>query len=671
MNFKASLLPFNCITRCIIVAFFQFLPEGFWGQSYFLNGTATSLGNDCYQLTTTQGNQNGTVWYADYIELNEPFDLNFTMNFGTLDASGADGMVFVLQNVGTDAIGASGGALGFNGFNPSFGIEFDTWLNGQYGDLAADHIGFVSDGTVNHAPPTGLGGPVTANVDGANIEDGEDHPVRITWDPNTQIIAVYFDCEYRLAAQVDLIQDIFSGQSEVYWGFTGSTGGAYNNQSVCLSPNIIATGPTTAVCPGGSVELNVSGAPNSDYTWNPPTFLSDPNSATTACTPDSSITYAVTYNGFCGGVVTDSIHVEVQDLESNYSASPGLELSCSIESIVLEGGSNFPDGIEYSWEVMELGNISSGMGSTITIDAPGSYQFIAISADGICSDSALVEVTSNYDVIEVNLASNDDQLDCNTPWIELTAQNGDLNEPLSWTMPVDASFQWIENNVILETSTEGIWVITSTHPESGCTYSDSLSIFSDFTFPEVEAGWADTLTCTAPSAVIEGIFVLPTDYSAQLEWSWEVGSLNALDPYAPQAFQAGWYYLSVEFEENGCVSMDSVWVHQDPEATVDASSARMPNVITPNQDGSNERLYLYLEEDPEFPLLSIVESYDLQIFNRWGNLVYSHQGSPIEWDGRIQDELIAEGTYYYELNYTIVCGDVQRGSLVGSLQVFR
>ena len=60
------------------------------GQAYVLNGTAINAGPDCYQLTTTQGNQNGAVWYEDLIDLSQPFDLNFTMNFGTLDASGAD-----------------------------------------------------------------------------------------------------------------------------------------------------------------------------------------------------------------------------------------------------------------------------------------------------------------------------------------------------------------------------------------------------------------------------------------------------------------------------------------------------------------------------------------------------------------------------------------------------
>ena len=254
---------------------------GISAQTYFLNGTATAGDGDCYQLTTTQGNQNGTVWYGEQIDLSEAFELSFSMNFGTIDATGADGMVFVLQNVGTNALGETGGALGFSGFDPSFGIEFDTWQNGQFGDLVTDHIGFLSDGSVDHNPPTGLAGPVNANINGANIEDGEDHPVRITWDPNTTIIAVYFDCDLRLFAEVDLVNEIFSGESNVYWGFTGSTGGSFNNQTVCLAPNIIATDPVVAICPGSSIELNVSGAPNTIYTWEPADFLSDPNASTT------------------------------------------------------------------------------------------------------------------------------------------------------------------------------------------------------------------------------------------------------------------------------------------------------------------------------------------------------------------------------------------------------
>lgn len=641
-------------------------------QSYFLNGTAQSLGGDCYQLTTTQGNQNGAVWYSDLIDLTQPFDLNFTMNFGTLDATGADGMVFVLQDVGTDALGQTGGALGFSGFNPSFGIEFDTWQNGQYGDLVQDHIGFVSDGTVDHAPPTGLGGPVTANINGANIEDGEDHPVRITWDPNTQIIAVYFDCELRLANEVDLINAIFSGQEFVYWGFTGSTGGSYNNQSVCLAPNIIATGPEAWICPGGSVELNVIGAPDSDYLWEPATFLSDSIGATVICTPDSSMTYVVTYEGFCEAQISDTIHVEVAELEGAAVANPSNVLTCLVESIELEGSSNFPNGIDFVWETVD-GNIANALGPNATVDAAGIYTLSLSNADGSCTDNIQIEVTADLETFDNVLSASAEAFTCAVDSIVLSA-DADASAEFEWAGPGGAEFDWVQTPFSILVETPGTWELTTTNPANGCPSTSVIELGSDFTLPEVFAGFADTLTCAAPTAVVQGVSVGPAGYSPVLEWSWDTGAMNPFLPWSPEAPQVllpGTYYLNVTFEENGCTNSDSLVVYQDPEATVDASSAQLPNVITPNKDGMNERLTLYLADDPEFPLLSIVEQYDLVVFNRWGGEVFRTTGAPVEWDGRIQNEPIAEGTYYYRLNYLIVCGEEQRGELFGAFEVLR
>jgi gliding motility-associated-like protein len=643
-----------------------------WTQSYFLNGTAQSMGGDCYQLTTTQGNQNGTVWYSNLIDLTQPFDLNFTMNFGTFDGTGADGMVFVLQDVGTDALGATGGALGFSGFNPSFGIEFDTWQNGQYGDLVEDHIGFVSDGTVDHAPPTGLGGPVTANINGANIEDGEDHPVRITWDPGTQIIAVYFDCDLRLANQVDLIGSIFSGQEFVYWGFTGSTGGSFNNQSVCLAPNIIATGPEAWICPGGTLELNVIGAPGSEYTWQPATFLSDSVGATVTCTPDSSLTYVVTYEGFCDDQVSDTIHVEVAELEGSIEAMPSNVLTCLVESIQLEGSSNFPNGIDYQW-LTTNGNVLSALGSNALVDAAGLYTLILTDAQGFCTDSVDIVVQADFETYESTLTASSPALTCSVDSILINAV-ASASAEFTWVGPVGSAFEWVEDPFTILVEDAGTWELITTNPANGCTSSSTLDIGSDFAVPVVEAGFADTLTCSSPTAIVEGVSILPEGYTPLIEWTWNEGAMNPFAPWSPvspQVLLPGTYTLNVVFEENGCAGQDSLVVFQDPEASVDASSAQLPNVITPNKDGWNERLTLYLADDPEFPLLSIVERFDLVVFNRWGGEVFRTTGAPVEWDGRIQDETVAEGTYYYKLNYLIVCGEEQRGELFGSFEVLR
>ncbi len=67
----------------------------------------------------------------------------------------------------------------------------------------------------------------------------------------------------------------------------------------------------------------------------------------------------------------------------------------------------------------------------------------------------------------------------------------------------------------------------------------------------------------------------------------------------------------------------------------------LPNVFTPNGDGSND---LFVP----FPY-KYVESIDLHIYNRWGNLVFETTDPDIKWNGFSQenDKLLVEGVYYY------------------------
>ncbi|MBT3622422.1 MAG: T9SS type B sorting domain-containing protein [Flavobacteriales bacterium] len=63
------------------------------------------------------------------------------------------------------------------------------------------------------------------------------------------------------------------------------------------------------------------------------------------------------------------------------------------------------------------------------------------------------------------------------------------------------------------------------------------------------------------------------------------------------------------------------------------------NVFTPNNDGVNE-FFLFSEY--------AMESVDVQIFNRWGQLVKSWVGSDKSWNGTgIDGKDLPEGVYFY------------------------
>src|SRR6266496_2773736 len=221
-------------------------------SQYILNGSATQVSCNCYTLTNPVRNQSGSVWNANKINLNNSFDFHFNVYLGCDVAMGADGIVFILQPIGT-SIGTVGEGMGFEGVSPSVGISLDTWQNPRRNDPWFDHISIQLNGNVTHGHD--LAGPIQAVIGNANIEDCKWHVFRITWDASTKTLATYFDGQFRLQAQYDLVANVFNNDPMVYWGFSAATGGGYNLQQFCTSLNPLFTTNLvdSSTCIGNSV----------------------------------------------------------------------------------------------------------------------------------------------------------------------------------------------------------------------------------------------------------------------------------------------------------------------------------------------------------------------------------------------------------------------------------
>ncbi|MRX47474.1 PKD domain-containing protein [Pedobacter puniceum] len=91
------------------------------------------------------------------------------------------------------------------------------------------------------------------------------------------------------------------------------------------------------------------------------------------------------------------------------------------------------------------------------------------------------------------------------------------------------------------------------------------------------------------------------------------------------------YTLTVK-SAAGCVATDDVFVKvlQKPE---------IPNVFTPNGDGTNDRWEIkYLDSYP---------SVQVNVYNRYGKVVYQSNNYSQAWDGRFNGEDLPVGAYYY------------------------
>jgi gliding motility-associated-like protein len=75
-----------------------------------------------------------------------------------------------------------------------------------------------------------------------------------------------------------------------------------------------------------------------------------------------------------------------------------------------------------------------------------------------------------------------------------------------------------------------------------------------------------------------------------------------------------------------------------PPSPTPVSSLTTYNAFSPNGDGVND---FYLTEGQN------IKDYRLQIFNRWGNLLFETTDTTTGWDGKYKGGEVPEGTYYY------------------------
>ncbi len=124
----------------------------------------------------------------------------------------------------------------------------------------------------------------------------------------------------------------------------------------------------------------------------------------------------------------------------------------------------------------------------------------------------------------------------------------------------------------------------------------------------------------------------------------------------------------------GCysvVAMDSVGNRSAMSDTVCIDSDvcgkyRLPNIFTPNGDERNDFFV-------PFPYTS-VEKIDLQIVNRWGNVVFTTQDPAIKWNGKIQGsgQEVSDGVYYYICDvYELTLKGTVKRTLRGSVTVIK
>ena len=215
-------------------------------------------------------------------------------------------------------------------------------------------------------------------------------------------------------------------------------------------------------------------------------------------------------------------------------------------------------------------------------------------------------------------------------------------DSLIWNMG-DGNYVYNETNFVYNYETPGTYQATVTliSPD-GCeiiTVLDSVTVFDD--------GLDADFTAT-PMLVDQNDPVVFADQSTFIgspivSWTWDINNdttytLNNNSDQTTSFALSGPYTITLTVvDQQGCEDSYALVINvKDPDLII-------PNVITPNGDGVNDELVLSEQ---------FFKTYQIQIFNRWGHMVYmlEDQTGIALWDGDTSDGVpCTDGVYFYRL----------------------
>ncbi|MBL4625624.1 MAG: gliding motility-associated C-terminal domain-containing protein, partial [Flavobacteriales bacterium] len=97
----------------------------------------------------------------------------------------------------------------------------------------------------------------------------------------------------------------------------------------------------------------------------------------------------------------------------------------------------------------------------------------------------------------------------------------------------------------------------------------------------------------------------------------------------------------------------------------------VPNAFTPNPNGGNGGSYdpINISNEIFFPLTEYVEEFYMEIFNRWGELIFVSEDLDIGWDGYYLGKLCQQDVYVWKID--VIYTDGTKNSVAGDLTLIR
>jgi gliding motility-associated-like protein len=392
-----------------------------------------------------------------------------------------------------------------------------------------------------------------------------------------------------------------------------ATNGTLN---VVVNPNpTIVINESPEICQGQSATLTASpSASGGTFLWTP----GNNSSNTITVSPNATTVYAVVYT--LNGCVSAPAN-------STVTVNPNIPVDGGQDIILCQGGS-----VTLTASGTPTVSWSDGVqnGQSFIPSTSNSYVVTGTSANGcITTDTVLVTVNP----LPVINAGNP-QTVCVGQQVTLSGSGAGAGGAYSWS-------NGIQNNTPFTVNGTMTYTVTGTDA-NGCT-SQAQVIVTGLPLPN--ANFSPDVTTGAIPLTVN--FTNTSTNANSYTWDFGNGSgtntlslTNTSTIYSEIGVYTAWLFASNGYCEDSTSTIINInlppWIF-------------VPNVFTPNADGSNETWMVQTEN---------MASIDLIILNRWGNVMAKIEDLNGGWDGKTSDGSNATaGTYFYKYEAKALNGE--------------
>ncbi len=390
---------------------------------------------------------------------------------------------------------------------------------------------------------------------------------------------------------------------------------------------------------GGTIDLfTLIGSADTGGTWSPAlasgTGVFDP-------LVDPSNTYTYTLSNACS-VYTSNVVVTV-------TQAPDAGLDASISICVIDGSIDLLTQLGGTPDATGVWSPALASGTGIfdpLVDAPGIYTYLVASVSP-CTIDASSQITIAVNDSPPPVVINSNPIFCliENPTVADLDASISATGTIIWysdaalTTIVNATDTLVNNQDYYATQTNGTGCESSQNIQVTVTINDALT--PSFIDPNQEL-------CINDNPTIMDLTVNIVEYDSNLDNVIWYDSATGGSPIASSSvlIYGTTYYATLIDDVTGCES--SLRLTVNPDLT-SCGKLVLPDGFSPNGDGVNDT-FDYNNLDILYP------NFEIQIFNRYGNIVYKGNASTPRFDGISNQSSLGKGklpvgVYFYIFNF--------------------